>query len=155
MERAIVEEGVGSSLRDAVARLHGVRVGHSGTEGRDAGRWTTLYELEVDGCHYRIIREGQRGLTPRERDVVERVMRGWSNKVIAFDLGIAHATVRVLLHRVMLKIGVQSRGDLEARLRPIIAGERRAVAEAAERGEIECVDPRPADAASPGLDVNV
>ncbi|HEY3594780.1 MAG TPA: helix-turn-helix transcriptional regulator [Polyangiaceae bacterium] len=117
MERAIVEEGVGSTLRDAVARLHGARAETGKGAPREAGRWTTLFELEVDGCHYRLIREGQRGLTPRERDVVERVLRGSSNKVIAYDLGIAHATVRVLLHRVMLKLGVQSRRELELRLR--------------------------------------
>jgi DNA-binding CsgD family transcriptional regulator len=60
-------------------------------------------------------------LTPRERDVVERAMRGARNKEIAYELGIAHATVRVLLHRVMLKLGVQNREELVARLRPPVA----------------------------------
>jgi DNA-binding NarL/FixJ family response regulator len=124
MERAIVEDGVDSNLRDAVARLHVARA-ENGSQVRDAGRWTTLFELEVDGCHYRLIREGQRTLTPRERDVVERVLRGSSNKVIAFDLGIAHATVRVLLHRVMQKLGVQNREELKERLRPLAANEQR------------------------------
>ncbi len=115
----LVEGGEGSSLREAVvARLHGVNVEPS-NNGRDAGRWT----LELDGCQYRIIREGQRKLTPRETDVVERVMRGCSNKVIAYDLGIAHATARVLLHRVMLKMGVGSRVELEKRLPPLVRGE--------------------------------
>jgi DNA-binding CsgD family transcriptional regulator len=79
--------------------------------------------MEVGGCHYRLVREGQRDLTPRERDVVEQVLRGSTNKVIAYDLGIAHATVRVLLHRVMVKLGVQSRGELLKRLRPPVANE--------------------------------
>jgi len=95
----------------------------AGVAAHDTGRWTTLVEMEVDGCHYRLIREGQRGLTPRERDVVEQVLRGSTNKVIAYDLGIAHATVRVLLHRVMVKLGVQSRVELLRRLRPAAANE--------------------------------
>jgi len=109
-------EGVRSNLRDAVALIHSVPAVQNGAVAHEPGRWTTLVELEMGGFHYRLVREGQRKLTPRERDVVEQVLRGLTNKEIAYDLGIAHATVRVLLHRVMVKMGVQSRGDLLKRL---------------------------------------
>ena len=42
-------------------------------------------------------------------------MAGNSNKAIAFDLGIADATVRVLLWRAYGKLGVRSRRDLIAK----------------------------------------
>jgi len=115
----LVEEGVGSSLREALVRLHDVNNVEPGSNGADANRFT----LELNGCQYQVIREGQPKLTPRETDVVERVMRGWSNKVIAFDLGIAHATVRVLLHRVMHKMGVATRVELEKKLPPLVSND--------------------------------
>lgn len=54
-------------------------------------------------------------LTTREREVVQRAVSGHSNKAIAFDLGIADATVRVLLWRAYGKLGVRSRRDLVAK----------------------------------------
>jgi DNA-binding CsgD family transcriptional regulator len=86
----------------------------------DSGRWTTVCELAVDGQRYRLVREDTRALTPRERDVVEHVLRGSSNKVIAYDLGIAHATVRVLVSRAMHKLGVRDRAELVARAAALV-----------------------------------
>lgn len=52
------------------------------------------------------------GLTPREREVCERVVRGLSNSEIAQDLGCATSTVRVHLIHVFEKVRVRSRVEL-------------------------------------------
>jgi DNA-binding CsgD family transcriptional regulator len=51
-------------------------------------------------------------LALREREVVLLAAVGKSSKVIAHELGIASATVRVLLARAAAKLGVRSRADL-------------------------------------------
>jgi two-component system nitrate/nitrite response regulator NarL len=51
-------------------------------------------------------------LTERERQVVACLARGNSTKEVGFALGIANATVRVLLARAASKLGVRSREAL-------------------------------------------
>ena len=51
-------------------------------------------------------------LTPREREVLERVVSGKLNKQIAGDLGITEATVKMHRARVMAKMEVQSVAEL-------------------------------------------
>lgn len=51
-------------------------------------------------------------LTPREREVLERVIAGKQNKVIARELGIGLKTVEVHRHNVMEKMEAQSLADL-------------------------------------------
>jgi len=51
-------------------------------------------------------------LSPREREVMERVIRGWLNKQIAADLGIAEKTVKVHRGQVMHKMAVRSVAEL-------------------------------------------
>jgi DNA-binding NarL/FixJ family response regulator len=55
---------------------------------------------------------GLESLTVRERQVVECLARGYSTKEVGFALGIADATVRVLLARAAGKLGVRSREAL-------------------------------------------
>jgi DNA-binding CsgD family transcriptional regulator len=45
-------------------------------------------------------------LSERESDVITRLSLGHSNKEIAYDLGIAHATVRTLSRRADAKLGI-------------------------------------------------
>jgi len=83
-----------------------------------SARWSLLDRVELDGRRYIVAREnppgapGPEALTPREREVVAYAKLGHHNKLIAYDLGIADSTVRVLLSRAMAKLGVQSRRDL-------------------------------------------
>jgi DNA-binding CsgD family transcriptional regulator len=49
---------------------------------------------------------------------VALALLGRSNKLIAYELGLAHATVRVLTARAASKLGVTSRAALLARLHP-------------------------------------
>jgi DNA-binding CsgD family transcriptional regulator len=54
-------------------------------------------------------------LTPRESEIVARVLRGWDNRLIGEDLGCAEATVKKHLQRVFDKLGVPTRAALQAR----------------------------------------
>ena len=56
------------------------------------------------------------GLSPREAEVAELVLRGYSNPVIASTLGIAATTTKRHLTRIFDKIGVDSRTQLVSRL---------------------------------------
>lgn len=47
-------------------------------------------------------------LTPRERDVLEGLVNGQSNKVVAYDLGISPRTVEIHRANLMSKLAVQS-----------------------------------------------
>ena len=58
-------------------------------------------------------------LTPRERELVECVLRGESNKQIAHRLGISEQTVKNTLSRAYSNLGVQSRGELFHRVFPV------------------------------------
>jgi FixJ family two-component response regulator len=51
-------------------------------------------------------------LTPREREVLEQVVRGRLNKQIAADLGTVEKTIKVHRSRVMTKMGARSLAEL-------------------------------------------
>jgi len=57
-------------------------------------------------------RERVEGLTPRERDVLELLVAGHPNKVIAFKLGISPRTVEVHRGRLMEKMQARGLSDL-------------------------------------------
>jgi DNA-binding CsgD family transcriptional regulator len=56
------------------------------------------------------------GLSPREAEVAELVLRGYPNPVIASTLGIAPTTTKRHLTHIFDKIGVDSRTQLISRL---------------------------------------
>jgi FixJ family two-component response regulator len=51
-------------------------------------------------------------LTPREKEVMERVVRGQANKVIAMDLGVSQRTIELHRARVMRKFRMRSVAEL-------------------------------------------
>jgi DNA-binding CsgD family transcriptional regulator len=103
-----------------------------------AGRWSLLEQFESDGRRYILAREnaprspGPSSFTPRERQVVGYAALGHDNKVIAYDLGIAHSTVKVLMARAAQKLGVGTRAEVIA-------------AYLAECGASPCESPRRVD----------
>ncbi len=82
------------------------------------GRWSLVDKFDVDGKRYVLARRNEANvaglelLTARERAVAGHAALGHTNKVIAYELGIAHSTVRVLLRRAASKLGVRGRDDL-------------------------------------------
>jgi two-component system response regulator FixJ len=50
-------------------------------------------------------------LTPRERDVLDGLVNGHSNKVVAYDLGISPRTVEIHRANLMAKLEVHSLSD--------------------------------------------
>jgi DNA-binding CsgD family transcriptional regulator len=87
----------------------------SSWKGLVAGRWTLLEHFEHGGRRYLLARENEphvpapADLSPRERQVLAYAAMGHSNKEIAYELGITHSTVRVLLFRARTKLRVSSR----------------------------------------------
>lgn len=56
-------------------------------------------------------------LTSREAEIAEKVSQGLQNKEIAGQLGIADGTVRIHVHNIFKKFGIQNRVELANRLR--------------------------------------
>jgi NarL family two-component system response regulator LiaR len=53
--------------------------------------------------------EPEDGLTPREREVLELIVRGMANKRIALELGVSEKTVKTHVGHVLSKLGVADR----------------------------------------------
>ena len=53
--------------------------------------------------------ESRSGSTRREREVLELIVRGRSNKMIAFELGILEKTVKAHVGHLLAKLGVTDR----------------------------------------------
>lgn len=82
------------------------------------GRWTLIDHFQKDGRQYLVARRCRTGglrpkrLTRRECEVAANAIRGYSNKMIGYRLGIAETTVATHLRRALAKLGIQSRTDL-------------------------------------------
>ena len=60
---------------------------------------------------------GRAELSPRELQAVAFAALGHNNKLIAYEMGIAAETVRVLLHRAARKLDAHDRDELILRAR--------------------------------------
>lgn len=93
-----------------------------------AGRWTEMHASALDGDRVAVVVEEARaptmariivdacGLTSREREVTEHVLRGASTREIAEALTVTEYTVQDHLKSVFDKTGVRSRRELAALL---------------------------------------
>ncbi len=100
IEKPFDAETVVGRIRDALdARL------------RNAGSNTTIHSFP-----------GEENLTPREREVLERIALGASNKEAGRQLGISPRTIEVHRARIMEKLGAKNAADLVR----IVYAERRA-----------------------------
>ena len=90
-------------------------------QGLRSGRWALVRSYERDGEVYVIARRSPPAVTRcnslscREREALGFAIRGVTNKVIAYEMGITASTVGVLLHRAARKLDCQTRGELLAR----------------------------------------
>lgn len=81
-------------------------------------RWTLVDEFQEGGQRYVLARangldaRGLALLTPRERQVTASIAMGNTNKEAAYELGLSHSTVRVLVARACAKLGAKSRAEL-------------------------------------------
>jgi DNA-binding CsgD family transcriptional regulator len=81
-------------------------------------RWTLVDQYESDGKRYVLAREnalqplGPPQLSQREQEVVALAALGRTNKLIAYELGLAFSTVRVLMARASMKLGTTTRSEL-------------------------------------------
>jgi len=72
--------------------------------------WDEAHRSEED--RKRSLQECYETLTPREREVMECVVRGLANKVIAMDLDLSQRTVEIHRARVMEKMCARSLAEL-------------------------------------------
>jgi DNA-binding CsgD family transcriptional regulator len=86
--------------------------------GLVTGRWTLIDQYERDGRRYILARENtpqirkSAALSARESQAVSLASLGRSNKLIAYELGLAPSTIRVLIARAAKKLGARSRSEL-------------------------------------------
>ena len=80
--------------------------------------WVLVDTFERDGRRFVLAMEkrssvpGFELLSLREREVVLKALQGLHNKAIAYDMGLAPSTVRVLMARATAKVGARSRREL-------------------------------------------
>jgi DNA-binding CsgD family transcriptional regulator len=110
--------------------------------GRDEGRellvdcWTAAHEMGAGGLERRAFRLATRArvplpdsassegpfsrLTPREREILEQLATGATNKSIAAELVISEKTVSVHVSNVLAKLEVENRGAAAALARTLL-----------------------------------
>jgi DNA-binding CsgD family transcriptional regulator len=87
-------------------------------QGLVRAKWSLIDHFENDGKRYVLAQENSIavvGLTlfsARERECLALALQGRPNKSIAYELGVANATVRVLMSRAARKVGARSRREL-------------------------------------------
>ena len=74
-------------------------------------RYGRSVPLTLDGSQMKAI-AGEHGITARELEIVELILKGRSNKQIAEHLCIAHHTVKNHLYRLYQKMGFKNRHEL-------------------------------------------
>ncbi len=114
-------------IRAAAAAIEAARSPGTRQSGRAAleqwhpltsARWTLVDAFEENGRRYVVAREnlahseGFTALTDRERQIVLHAALGFSNKQIAYALGISDTTVRVLMSRAANRLGLRTRREL-------------------------------------------
>ena len=82
-----------------------------------AARRAGMTSLRQDGIRNRL-----KLLSPREREVLDKVVQGHANKVIAADLNLSQRTVEIHRARVMEKMEAHSLAEL-VRMLLLVDGE--------------------------------
>jgi DNA-binding CsgD family transcriptional regulator len=83
-----------------------------------SGRWSIIDHVDTDGKRFIVARrndvslEHPTALQRNERLVVLYAAWGHSNKLIAYELGLAPSTISVLLRTALRKLRLRTRADL-------------------------------------------
>jgi DNA-binding CsgD family transcriptional regulator len=91
-------------------------------EGLVHGRWSLVDWFDSDGRRFVVAvpnapgAEDSRGLTKREREVVERAARGETSKIISCHLGVSRQRISMLLTSAMRKLGVKTQAELVVKM---------------------------------------
>lgn len=87
-----------------------------------ASSWSLVDEFDTDGKRFVVAvdnapptRTRHGSLSEREQHVLTQASLGHTNKEIAYELGLSHATVRVLFHRAARKLRTTTRAETLAR----------------------------------------
>jgi len=137
-DRMIGPERLMTSIRAVVAKAQAVAAGHDRVPAAarlrtPTGRWVSVHASclrDPDGklTHTAVVIEPAKSsqiapliveayrLTPREQQITQAVARGLSNVEIANHLHLSAHTVRDHLKATFAKVGVNSRGELAAKL---------------------------------------
>ena len=121
LEWAVDANVVGFVLdrHDAIYRLLS-QARENGAFGGDGRLRTFVADLiargsERDGTARKPVRASQRGLTERERSIIEYIATGQSNKQIARELGVAPETIKTHLKRIFQKLSAETRAQAVVR----------------------------------------
>jgi DNA-binding CsgD family transcriptional regulator len=93
-----------------------------GEAERSGGEAEFTFEVEERGYRCMVVRVPEtgsseaHGLSPREQEIARMVAQGHANKTIAAVLDISVWTVGTYLRKIFLKMGVNSRAAMVARL---------------------------------------
>lgn len=68
--------------------------------------------------------DDRHGLSPRQAQVLEQIMRGKANREIAANLGISAATVKLHVHAILKAIGARNRTEAALLGRDVLRGPR-------------------------------
>jgi DNA-binding NarL/FixJ family response regulator len=85
---------------------HAAPVGAHATSQGGATLTEPLTQIQALQPHQQHLLEN---LSPRQQDIMRLVHRGWTNKMIARDLGVAEGTVKVHLSVIFRALGVHNR----------------------------------------------
>lgn len=119
-----------ASAREALEQMaRRIDTARTGSHGRDEraleiwqglidGRWSLVEQFDRDGKRFLLAHRNPeqvvdpRGLTSMESRVTGLAVRGYSNKLIAYHLGVSEGTVSGHLHQTLRKLGLESRVEL-------------------------------------------
>lgn len=114
-------------LRQAVLKRERSRSGHTASRRIDladywdavlSGQWVILDRFDTDGRRYVIalpvseMGDKIRGLSQREREVLDLMADGHANKSIAYELGISTTAISSHLNNIYRKLGIDGRTDI-------------------------------------------
>lgn len=78
--------------------------------------------------------------SPRQSQVLRMLWKGWSNKLIAYELRMCESTVKVHIRHIMKKLNVSNRTQVVLKTRPQLPDDNRVSRFAASAGETDLIE---------------